>query len=201
MSSRAAWHEAARGLDAPRIRTLIGRARLWERILCLPGYTTGWQVSYRALTDERQSHMLLASVCGWSERLKRSPEYKGGGVTGDPREKPPTNGIVRHDFHVRKSGSDPGRGLNPVRLGVTRAGYPFDHRGPRAIGMSMEQRRNERVGETGDPRENPPTNAIARHDSHTRKSGVIRPGIDPGSPWWEVSGLTAQPSQPLYVRS
>ncbi|KAJ8868938.1 hypothetical protein PR048_030479 [Dryococelus australis] len=42
----------------------------------------------------------------------------------------------------------------------------------------MEQRRNERAGETGDRRENPPTNGIVRHDSHLRK--VTRPGIEPG---------------------
>ncbi|KAJ8894968.1 hypothetical protein PR048_000276, partial [Dryococelus australis] len=40
------------------------------------------------------------------------------------------------------------------------------------------------VSETvaGDLREGPPTNGIARHDSHVRKSGVARPGIEPGSP-------------------
>ncbi|KAJ8882901.1 hypothetical protein PR048_014732 [Dryococelus australis] len=41
----------------------------------------------------------------------------------------------------------------------------------RIIEVSMEKRRNERAGETGDPRENPPTNGIVRHDSHMRKSG------------------------------
>ncbi|KAJ8876292.1 hypothetical protein PR048_024202 [Dryococelus australis] len=35
----------------------------------------------------------------------------------------------------------------------------------------MEQRRNERTGETGDPRENPQTSDIIRHDSHIRKPG------------------------------
>ncbi|KAJ8870588.1 hypothetical protein PR048_029611 [Dryococelus australis] len=35
----------------------------------------------------------------------------------------------------------------------------------------VEQHRNERAGETGDPRENPPANGIVRHDSHLRKSG------------------------------
>ncbi|KAJ8871236.1 hypothetical protein PR048_027542 [Dryococelus australis] len=43
------------------------------------------------------------------------------------------------------------------------------------IDMRMEQRRNERAGETGNPRENPPTNGIVRHDSHMRESGVTRP--------------------------
>ncbi|KAJ8888407.1 hypothetical protein PR048_007897 [Dryococelus australis] len=40
--------------------------------------------------------------------------------------------------------------------------------------VSMEQRRNERAGEMGDPRENPLTSGIVRHDSHMRK-----PGSDP----------------------
>ncbi|KAJ8897796.1 hypothetical protein PR048_003146 [Dryococelus australis] len=44
----------------------------------------------------------------------------------------------------------------------------------RVIEGSMEQHRNERVGETGDPRENPLTSGIVRHDSHMRKSGRIR---------------------------
>ncbi|KAJ8898091.1 hypothetical protein PR048_003451 [Dryococelus australis] len=48
-------------------------------------------------------------------------------------------------------------------------------------------------GETGDPRENPLT---VRQDSHMRKYGVIRPRIEPGSPWWEASGLTARPRGP-----
>ncbi|KAJ8878527.1 hypothetical protein PR048_019105 [Dryococelus australis] len=56
----------------------------------------------------------------------------------------------------------------------------------------MEQRRNERAGETGDPRENLPTSGIVRHDSHMRISEGSRLGIEPGSPWWEASRLTAQ---------
>ncbi|KAJ8877075.1 hypothetical protein PR048_021527 [Dryococelus australis] len=48
-----------------------------------------------------------------------------------------------------------------------------------------------RAGE--EPRENPSTNGIVRHDSHMRKSGVTRPEIEPGSPWWEASRLTAHP--------
>ncbi|KAJ8888301.1 hypothetical protein PR048_007788 [Dryococelus australis] len=52
-------------------------------------------------------------------------------------------------------------------------------------------------GEAGDTRECPPTNDIVRHDSHMRESGVARPGIEPGSPWWDASGLTAQPPWPL----
>ncbi|KAJ8890229.1 hypothetical protein PR048_009737 [Dryococelus australis] len=48
-------------------------------------------------------------------------------------------------------------------------------------------------GKTGYPRENPPTNGIVRHDSHMRESRVTRQGIEPGTPWWEASSLTAQP--------
>ncbi|KAJ8874431.1 hypothetical protein PR048_025280 [Dryococelus australis] len=62
--------------------------------------------------------------------------------------------------------------------------------------VSMERRRGGRVGETGDPREDPPTNGIVRHDSHMRGSGVVRPGIEPGSLCWEGSTLTAQPPPP-----
>ncbi|KAJ8871574.1 hypothetical protein PR048_027900 [Dryococelus australis] len=46
------------------------------------------------------------------------------------------------------------------------------------------------------PRDNPPSNGIVRHDSHLRKFGVTRPGIEPGSPWWEASVLVAQPPWP-----
>ncbi|KAJ8872325.1 hypothetical protein PR048_025929, partial [Dryococelus australis] len=41
----------------------------------------------------------------------------------------------------------------------------------RVMEVNMERRWNEGVGETGDPRENPPTNGIVRRDSHLRKSG------------------------------
>ncbi|KAJ8870909.1 hypothetical protein PR048_027210 [Dryococelus australis] len=39
----------------------------------------------------------------------------------------------------------------------------------------MKQRRNERTGETGDTRENPPTKGIVKHYSHARKSGSEQP--------------------------
>ncbi|KAJ8880256.1 hypothetical protein PR048_016722 [Dryococelus australis] len=68
----------------------------------------------------------------------------------------------------------------------------------RVIEVSMEQRRSEGPRETGDPRENPPTNGIVRHDSHVRKSRVTRQGIEPVSPWWEESRLTTQPPWPPF---
>ncbi|KAJ8871115.1 hypothetical protein PR048_027419 [Dryococelus australis] len=50
---------------------------------------------------------------------------------------------------------------------------------PSCSEVSMERHRNERAGEAGDPRENTSTNGIVRHDSHMRKSGVTRPGLNP----------------------
>ncbi|KAJ8873628.1 hypothetical protein PR048_024450 [Dryococelus australis] len=62
-----------------------------------------------------------------------------------------------------------------------------------------EQSWNARTGETGDPRENPPTSCIVRHYSHLRISGSDPArGIEPISPWWEASSLTAQ--TPLSLR-
>ncbi|KAJ8874375.1 hypothetical protein PR048_025223 [Dryococelus australis] len=53
--------------------------------------------------------------------VRSSAGMKGWEETGDPRENPLTNGIVRHDSHVRKSGvTRPG--LNLDRLGGKRAG-------------------------------------------------------------------------------
>ncbi|KAJ8888118.1 hypothetical protein PR048_007605 [Dryococelus australis] len=35
--------------------------------------------------------------------------------------------------------------------------------------------------------------------SHVQKSGVTRPGIEPGPPWWEASRLTAHPPRPSPI--
>ncbi|KAJ8867428.1 hypothetical protein PR048_031229 [Dryococelus australis] len=45
-------------------------------------------------------------------------------------------------------------------------------------------------------RENPPTSAIVRHDSHVRGCGVTGSGIEPGSPGWEASSPTTAPPRP-----
>ncbi|KAJ8895350.1 hypothetical protein PR048_000682 [Dryococelus australis] len=47
-------------------------------------------------------------------RMERCRNERAG-ETGDPRENPPTNGVVRHDFDAKIRW--PGRGLNPDRLG------------------------------------------------------------------------------------
>ncbi|KAJ8871612.1 hypothetical protein PR048_027939 [Dryococelus australis] len=63
--------------------------------------------------------------------------------------------------------------------------------------VNVEQCQNASAGETEDPRENPPTSGIVLHDSCLRKSGVTRPGIEPGLSWWEASSLTTTPPWPL----
>ncbi|KAJ8869847.1 hypothetical protein PR048_028856 [Dryococelus australis] len=61
----------------------------------------------------------------------------------------------------------------------------------------MKQRRNARVGETGDHRENPPTSVLIRRVSHVRKSGG-RPRQDSNP---NASSLTTTPPRaPLFRR-
>ncbi|KAJ8898543.1 hypothetical protein PR048_003903 [Dryococelus australis] len=52
----------------------------------------------------------------------------------------------------------------------------------RVIEVSMERHRNEVVGQTRYPRENPPTSGNVRHDPHMLRSGLTRPG--PGFESW-----------------
>ncbi|KAJ8873878.1 hypothetical protein PR048_024714 [Dryococelus australis] len=63
------------------------------------------------------------------------------------------------------------------------------------IELSMEQRRNEGVGET---RENPPTNGIVRHDSHIRKSSDLA-GDRARFMLVGVGRLTTRPPRPLQI--
>ncbi|KAJ8883542.1 hypothetical protein PR048_015386 [Dryococelus australis] len=48
-------------------------------------------------------------------------------------------------------------------------------------------------GETGDPRENPPTSGGNGNDSHVLTSGETPQGIEPGSSWWEANAQNAVP--------
>ncbi|KAJ8891938.1 hypothetical protein PR048_004497 [Dryococelus australis] len=51
------------------------------------------------------------------------------------------------------------------------------------------------------PETNPPTSGIAWHHSHSREFGSAPAGIQPGSPGWEGSRLTAQsPRPPRHIR-
>ncbi|KAJ8896976.1 hypothetical protein PR048_002322 [Dryococelus australis] len=54
--------------------------------------------------------------------------------------------------------------------------------------------------ETGDPREDPPTSGIVRHDSRTCENvGPALPGMEPGSPRWEAGSLTTIPPWPPQI--
>ncbi|KAJ8876697.1 hypothetical protein PR048_021144 [Dryococelus australis] len=53
----------------------------------------------------------------------------------------------------------------------------------------MEHRQNEGAGETGDPRQNPLTNGIVRHDSHWRKFG------DPAGDWTPFASVGGEQSE------
>ncbi|KAJ8874299.1 hypothetical protein PR048_025145 [Dryococelus australis] len=61
------------------------------------------------------------------------------------------------------------------------------------IAVNVERCDNEGEGETGDPRENPPTSGTIP----TCENPVTRPGIEPSSPWWEASVLITQPPRPV----
>ncbi|KAJ8880386.1 hypothetical protein PR048_016855 [Dryococelus australis] len=62
------------------------------------------------------------------------------------------------------------------------------------IEVSVEQHRNERAGETGKFPEKKTRRPAASSGTITicENPGVSRPGIEPDSPWWEASSLTAQ---------
>ncbi|KAJ8894701.1 hypothetical protein PR048_000008 [Dryococelus australis] len=64
----------------------------------------------------------------------------------------------------------------------------------------MDQRRNARAGETGDPRGNQPTTGLVHQDSRLRKPRSDLAGVEPCSPWWEASRLTAELSLPLVKK-
>ncbi|KAJ8867791.1 hypothetical protein PR048_031596 [Dryococelus australis] len=89
------------------------------------------------------------------------------GETGVPRENTPANGIVQHDSHMRKSGSEPaGYRARIALVGGERPSHcatAAPHKLSRA-GMQGKK-------ETRDARENPLTSFIVRHCSHGRKSG------------------------------
>ncbi|KAJ8894446.1 hypothetical protein PR048_007100 [Dryococelus australis] len=113
--------------------------------------------------------------------------YSLAGLGGDSRAQKSVGTISG----VEKFGAVPGR-CDSVRQ--KRGGGENDE-------VSIEQRLNERESGTGNPRKKPPTNGIVRHDSHVRKYGVTRPGIEPRSPWWKASRLTAQPPDPAVNRT
>ncbi|KAJ8883943.1 hypothetical protein PR048_015799 [Dryococelus australis] len=95
-------------------------------------------------------------VAAGTSEYGAASELIGAGGVGDPRENPPTNGIVQH---MRKSGGEPAENRTrfalPIRVARGRYGATQECKGRG----------------TGDPREVPPTSGIVRYDSYVRKSG------------------------------
>ncbi|KAJ8898081.1 hypothetical protein PR048_003441 [Dryococelus australis] len=101
-----------------------------------------------------------------------------------------TDATKRHDVDLRGQFSEPatdgaalGRltGETAVRHTVGFHGWPLLH--PTRVMRDEDGAAPEcKGGETADPQENPPSNGIARHDSH-----MGNPGIEPSSPRWEAT--------------
>ncbi|KAJ8869383.1 hypothetical protein PR048_030959 [Dryococelus australis] len=68
----------------------------------------------------RQHKTSLAKSLPWPV-IKLRFHIVRAGEMGDPRENPLTSGVVRHESHLRKSGSNPWRGFNPIHIGGRRA--------------------------------------------------------------------------------
>ncbi|KAJ8879200.1 hypothetical protein PR048_019806 [Dryococelus australis] len=83
-------------------------ARMW------PASDDGERSRQTALT-RAATQAFRGKICLGKIRLLYRPA-RAGKKTGDARQNPPTSGIVRHDSHVRKSGSRPRQEFNPVRL-------------------------------------------------------------------------------------
>ncbi|KAJ8898026.1 hypothetical protein PR048_003386 [Dryococelus australis] len=66
--------------------------------------------------------------------------------------------------------------------------------------MGMEQCGNARAGETGNPRENPPTSGVVRQRfAQAEIQGATPSKIEPGSSRWEASSITTTPPRSLYA--
>ncbi|KAJ8871243.1 hypothetical protein PR048_027549 [Dryococelus australis] len=97
------------------------------------------------------------------------------GETGDPRENPPTSGIVQHDSRMRMSGSGPAGDRARFALvegeqGVCRRDTAPARRPEMGDVPSADMRlasslrhHGQGVGERGNPRENPPNSGIVPH--------------------------------------
>ncbi|KAJ8891037.1 hypothetical protein PR048_010546 [Dryococelus australis] len=77
------------------------------------------------------------------------------------------SGIVRHDSHLRKSGSGP----DGDRTRFAIFGGAKSNRSETASPYFFGTARMNRKGRAGDPRDNPPTSGIVWKDPHMQKSG------------------------------
>ncbi|KAJ8880212.1 hypothetical protein PR048_016678 [Dryococelus australis] len=85
-------------------------AGLWERSQFL--YAAAIELSKVRTCESRSHHSCLCAI----EAKQGEMDCRGVGKPAEPRENPPTSGIVRHDSHMGNSESDPAR--NRTRFAV-----------------------------------------------------------------------------------
>ncbi|KAJ8894763.1 hypothetical protein PR048_000070 [Dryococelus australis] len=150
----------------------------YQQVLCDCVNGRGQHIySYKQVLCEcvngRRQHVLTRT----HERAKHSikPYFcLPGGGTQDARENPSTSSKVQHNSHLLVPQFPYSQA---VHVDYWTNFPPLDKRLQFAVeitDVSMEQRRNARAGETGDPRENPLTSDIVWYDSKMRN-----PGSDP----------------------
>ncbi|KAJ8894714.1 hypothetical protein PR048_000021 [Dryococelus australis] len=83
---------------------------------------TAWYTNWRHFRGSSHDHSVKLTKCLREVNMEQCRNARTG-KTGEPRENPPTSGIVRNEIHLQKSGM-PDRGLNPVRLGKAEKHYP-----------------------------------------------------------------------------
>ncbi|KAJ8871688.1 hypothetical protein PR048_028015 [Dryococelus australis] len=90
----------------------------------------------------------------------------------------------------------------PFPLPLNSGAAPYSSRisliGSQDFDATMEQRGNARAGETGDPRENPPTSGIVLMIPTCEDPGATHLGIEPASPRREARGLGTAPPRPPF---
>ncbi|KAJ8867790.1 hypothetical protein PR048_031595 [Dryococelus australis] len=126
---------------------------------------------------------------------------RGLGKPGDPRENPPTSGIVRHDSRGDPAGNQTRSWSRKCSTGFRNFILHFNkkdhastcrcgrkrHGSIAGIGAGMKGRVKREIPEKA----RRPT--ASSGTIPTCENPVTRPGIEPGSPWWEASVLIAQP--------
>ncbi|KAJ8896891.1 hypothetical protein PR048_002237 [Dryococelus australis] len=140
-------------------------------------YINSKAAAYKAHTASHKRRRAQGRGALQASGLRSTELEMNRGGNGSTRRTPTGH---RQTLPLVKLGIDPAEGTRSFVVAGGRSGQWSDEVSIRGAGMKGG-------GETGDPRENLPTSGIIRHDSQFRKSGVNRPGIEPGSPWWEAS--------------
>ncbi|KAJ8878878.1 hypothetical protein PR048_019477 [Dryococelus australis] len=118
---------------------------------------------------------------GGCTSLQRKCPNERARETGDPRENPPTDGIVRRDSHLRKSSGRPGRGLNSVE------GEQPLHTPPRPPEWIQEHSVNSRAWQY-----TAATKCVYAQTAQVVENGGNNPGVNCGL--WENTRDTLSPT-------